>query len=85
MKVLAATAGDEMLQLALALAAAREALDYKNYDRVRHGLIGLCRNFELNEVANLFVATQNDPAALNVSSVFALINEWRKHHGVLSN
>lgn len=83
--VLAATAGNEMLQLALALAAAREATDYRNYDRIRQALIELCRNFELNEVTNLFVATLNDPAALNVSQVFVAIHEWRKQHGVSSN
>jgi CheY-like chemotaxis protein len=82
---LAITAGNEMNQLALGLAAAREANDLAGLQQCSRGLVGLCRNFELDEVAALLANTQNNPASLNISAIFALINEWQQRHGILSN
>jgi CheY-like chemotaxis protein len=82
---LARTAGDEMVQLALGLAAAREANDAKTVVQFRHGLIGLCRNFELEDVASLLSNEKHRVEAINMSAIFALIGEWQRRHGVLSN
>ena len=74
------SASDEMNHLALALSAAREAGEIEHLRHYRHALAGLARNFGITELDQMITATREAPRGLNMSAVFALIEEWRRSH-----
>lgn len=74
------SASEEMGHLALALSAAREAGDITHMRHCRHALAGLARNFGLEDVDRMIRETCESPRSLNMSAVFALIEEWRRQH-----
>jgi CheY-like chemotaxis protein len=74
------SASEDMAHTALALAAAREACEAEHLRHYRHTLAGLARNFGLIELDQMIAATRDEPRSLNISAVFALIEEWRRQH-----
>lgn len=74
------SASDEMRHLALALSAAREAGEAEHIRHYRHALAGLARNFGVDEIDQMISQTRDCPPSLNISGVFAVIEEWRKQH-----
>ena len=76
--VLVASASEEMMHLALALAAAREAGEAEHLRHYRHALAGLARNFGADEIDRMIRETREAPRSLNVSGLFSLIEEWRQ-------
>ncbi len=80
--VLVISASDEMSHLALALSAAREAGESEHIRHYRHALAGLARNFGLDDLDQMIRETRDAPRSLNMSAVFALIEDWRRLHVV---
>ena len=78
--VLVISASDEMSHLALALSAAREAGESEHIRHYRHALAGLARNFGLDDLDQMIRETRDAPRSLNMSAVFALIEDWRRQH-----
>lgn len=78
--VLVVSASDEMSHLALALSAAREAGESEHIRHYRHALAGLARNFGLDDLDQMIRETRDAPRSLNMSAVFALIEDWRRLH-----
>lgn len=80
LKLVVASASEEMHHLALALAAAREASDEEQLHKCRHALLGLARNFGLADLDRMITGTRETPGALNISAVFGLIQDWGKQN-----
>lgn len=80
LNVIVSKTSDEMHHLALALSAAREADDADNIRRFRHALKGLARNFGLDELDRMISETSDNSGALNISTVFALIEDWKRQN-----
>jgi len=74
------SACEDMRHLALALAAAREANEAEHIRHYRHALAGLARNFGVAEIDQMIHETRECPRSLNISGVFAVIEEWQKQH-----
>jgi CheY-like chemotaxis protein len=77
---LVASASEEMRHLALALSAAREAGEVEHLRQYRHALAGLARNFGVDEIDRMIRETREAPRSLNISGLFAVIDEWRLRH-----
>ncbi|NMD07126.1 MAG: response regulator [Phyllobacteriaceae bacterium] len=80
--LIVSSATAEMHHLALAMAAAREAGDTEQWRKCRHALQGLARNFGLGELDLMITGTREAPGALNISAIFALVEDWRKQSTV---
>lgn len=80
LKLVVASASEEMHHLALALAAAREAGDEEQLRKFRHAMLGLARNFGIAELDQMITDTRDTPGALNISAVFGLIQDWGKQN-----
>jgi CheY-like chemotaxis protein len=78
LRVLAFTAMGEMQHQALAMAAARESGDLELLRKYRHTLKGLALNFGVKDLDALITATKAEPRSMNVSEVFASIENWRQ-------
>lgn len=74
------SASEEMRHLALALSAAREADEAEHLRHYRHALAGLAHNFGVDEIDQMISQTRDCPRSLNISGVFAVIEEWQKQH-----
>ncbi len=77
---LVTSASEDMRHLALALSAAREANETEHIRHYRHALAGLARNFGVTEIDQMITETRDCPRSLNISGVFAVIEEWQKQH-----
>ncbi len=73
-------AAGEMQHVALAVAAAAEAGESEQLRVCRHSLKGLALNFGLNNLSAAIAATSGKPQALDILSIFSMIQHWRDHN-----